>query len=146
MNFIRRIFGNSGGDESPTSVIQRAEYKDAKHFTKLLKQRDADIAQSLAINEQLQHEGKIEPFNYWNVAMDILDKLYSAYSAGNSISVCKELYMQSASWYKKGWDSSAPYADMLDMVASPCILAAVRSLNPVNPGLDHYAQSRPHKN
>lgn len=66
MSFIGRIFGRSKIDELKSTIKQRAEYKNAAHFAKLLKQRDTDISQTLAVNEQLSREGKIEPFKCSN--------------------------------------------------------------------------------
>lgn len=59
-----------------------------------------------------------------SVAMDLLDKLYVFDSVGKDISLCKDLYLDAAVWYKKGWDSNAAYSDMLDIVSLGYLLNA----------------------
>ena len=122
MGLMDRIFGTSS--KSLDTKKQRAEFKNIRHFEATLKQKEATKQLILTSNEKLVQDKTIEPFNHWSVAMMILDMIYINYSIGNSISECNLLYKEAAKWYKYGWDSSAAYSDMLDMVSLGYLLKA----------------------
>lgn len=117
MGFLNKLFGNLADKATSARSGIRAQHKDAKFFEKMLQKKDGVIDSLSEVNSKLATEGKLEPFHYWSIAMENLDKFYITYSMGRPIDQCYQYFTEAADWYKKGWDKDAAYADMLDMVS-----------------------------
>lgn len=122
MGFLNKLFGNSNERIAEEPGNQRAQFKNVKHFETMLKKKDEDIRMFLEINEELSREGRIEPFHYWSIAVVKLDKVYIAYSIGEPVEKCYELFLEATEWYVKGWDPEAAYSDLIDMVSLAYLL------------------------
>lgn len=117
MGFLNKLFGGSNEKVADTPSNQRAQFKDAKHFEAMLRKKDDRIQMDLKSNETLAQQGKLEPFHYWSVAMNYLEKAFVTYSMGQPIDKTYELFIEAVDWYAKGWDPEAAYSDMLDMIS-----------------------------
>ncbi|RAJ88080.1 uncharacterized protein DUF1910 [Chitinophaga dinghuensis] len=117
MGFLNKLFGGSNVKEEDRSPNQRAPLKNAKYFEVALKQKDERIAMDKKTRETLLLQGRAEPYHDWSLALDYLMKFSVAYSMGQPMESCYDLFITASDWYAKGWEPDSAYADMLDMVS-----------------------------
>ncbi|MBV8252589.1 MAG: DUF1911 domain-containing protein [Chitinophaga sp.] len=117
MGLLNKLFGGSTTKEEGRSPNQRAPLKNSKYFEAALKLRDENIVMDRKTRDTLLLQGKAEPYHDWSMSYDYLLKFFTAYSMGQPIEQCYDIFITAATWYANGWEKDSAYADMLEMVS-----------------------------